>query len=107
MDLILALDTSRHEQAEDYLKQLESPEPLHAYLGRLTGKPRARLLGVLAIMGNDRTLAFVRQYANSSDSSVAKAARNADRAITDRLANQPEVTKTRPRQTGDDQSSNP
>lgn len=107
LDLILALDTSRHEQAEGYLKQIESPEPLHAHLKRLKNKPRARLLEVLAITGSEQSLAFVRQYVNSADSVVAKAARNANRAITDRLANQPEVTTTRPRQTGEGQSSNP
>jgi hypothetical protein len=95
------LDSTRYNQSEAYLAELETPEPLYAILPRVNGNTQIKLLEALARTGNSGTLEIVRPYAESPDFKIADAARFATREITRRLdaPTQPDA-KTRTRQTG-------
>jgi HEAT repeat protein len=95
------LDSTRYNQSEAYLAELETPQPLYAILPRVNGNTQIKLLEALARAGNADTLEIVRPYAESPDPRIADAARFATREITRRLeAPQPPDAKTRTRQTG-------
>jgi hypothetical protein len=95
------LDSTRYNQSEAYLAELETPEPLHAMLPRVNGNTQIKLLETLARAGNADTLEIVRPYTESPDPRIADAARFATREITRRLdAPQNPDAKTRTRQTG-------
>ena len=94
------LDSTRYNQSEAYLAELETPEPLYTILPRTNGNTQIKLLEALARTGNAGTLEIVAPYAESPDFKIADAARFATREITRRLdAPQPD-TKKRTRQTG-------
>lgn len=95
------LDSTRFNQSEAYLAELETPEPLYIFLPRANGNTQIKLLEALARNGNADTLAVVEPYASSSDPKIADAARFAAREINLRL-NAPLApdTRTRTRQTG-------
>lgn len=94
------LDSTRYNQSEAYLAELETPEPLYTFLARTNGNTQIKLLEALARTGNADTLEVVRPYAESPDPKIADAARFATGEIKSRLnAPQPEVKK-RTRQTG-------
>jgi hypothetical protein len=102
------LDTTRYNQSEAYLAELETPEPLYAILPRVNGNTQIKLLEALARAGNADTLEIVRPYAESPDPKIADAARFATREITRRLdAPQHPDAKTRTRQTGKVTSDTP
>ena len=95
------LDSTRYNQSEAYLAELETPEPLYAILPRVNGNTQIKLLEALARSGNADTLAVVEPYASSVDPKIADAARFATREITLRLnAPQHPDAKTRTRQVG-------
>jgi hypothetical protein len=94
------LDSTRYNQSEAYLAELETPEPLYAILPRVNGNTQIKLLEALARAGNADTLEIVRPYAESLDPKIADAARFAAREITRRLDAPPPDTKKRTRQTG-------
>jgi HEAT repeat protein len=95
------LDSTRYNQSEAYLAELETPEPLYNLLPRTNGNTQIKLLEALARTGNAGTLEIVRPYAESPDFKIADAARFATREITRRLdAPQHPDAKTRTRQTG-------
>jgi HEAT repeat protein len=95
------LSSTRYNQSEAYLAELETPEPLYAILPRVNGNTQIKLLEALARAGNADTLEIVRPYAESPDPKIADAARFATREITRRLdAPQHPDAKTRTRQTG-------
>ena len=95
------LDSTRYNQSEAYLAELETPEPLYTFLPLTNGNTQIKLLEALARAGNAGTLEIVRPYAESPDPKIADAARFATSEITRRLdAPQPPDTKTRTRQTG-------
>ena len=95
------LDSTRYNQSEAYLAELETPEPLYTLLPRTNGNTQIKLLEALARTGNAATLEIVRPYAESPDFKIADAARFATREITRRLdAPQHPDAKTRTRQTG-------
>ena len=98
--VVRALDTGRADQAAGYLASLETPEPLYAILPRVNGNTQARLISVLARAGDAATLEQIKPYITSFDPKIAEAARQAEREITHRLAQQPDATHTRPRQVG-------
>lgn len=95
------LDSTRYNQSEAYLAELETPEPLYAILPRVNGNTQIKLLEALARAGNADTLEIVRPYTESPDPKIADAARFATREITRRFdaPQQPDVKK-RTRQTG-------
>lgn len=102
------LDSTRYNQSEAYLAELETPEPLYSILPRVNGNTQIKLLEALARAGNADTLEIVRPYAESPDPKIADAARFATREITRRLdAPQHPDAKTRTRQTGKVTSDTP
>ena len=95
-----ALDTSRAEQAVQYLSGLDGPTPLYVFLDRVNGKTQIRLLEVLARVGDSETLERLKPFYASLDPTISDAARFAEREITIRLEETPKADPKRPRQTG-------
>ena len=100
------LDSSRRNQANSYLSQLESPDPLYLFLERVNGNTLIRLLEALAAIGDDQTIERIKPYAESLDPLIAKAAKITTREISLRLAQTP-ATTTRQRQTGNVEETTP
>jgi hypothetical protein len=99
--LVGALDEkSRAEQSVSYLKQLEGPEPLYVFLGRINGMTQVRLLEVLAAVGDRGTLERIQPYTQSLDPLIADAAKFAEREITIRVEETPAVEPKRERKVG-------
>ena len=94
------LDSTRYNQSEAYLAELETPEPLYNILPRVNGNTQIKLLETLARAGNAGTLEIVEPFASSLDPKIAEAARFAQREITRRLNEPQPDTKTRKRQAG-------
>jgi HEAT repeat protein len=84
-NVIRALDSNRYNQAQAYLSQIDTPDPLHPFLTRVNGLTLARLIETLARTGDSTTLDLVKPYTSSADPKVASAARFATREITRRL----------------------
>ncbi|MBV9925144.1 MAG: hypothetical protein JOZ96_09035 [Acidobacteria bacterium] len=100
-ELVKALDEKgRAEQSVSYLKQLEGPEPLYVFLGRVNGRTQARLLEVLAAVGDRDTLAKIQPYTQSLDPLIADAAKFAEREINIRVEETPTVEPKRQRKVG-------
>ena len=107
-ELVNALDEkSRAEQAVSYLKQLEGPDPLYVFLGRVNGHTQARLLEVLAAVGDRATLEKIQPYTQSTDPLIADAARFAEREITIRVEETPAVEPKRERKVGNSDDTQP
>ncbi len=85
-NVVRALDSGRYNQAQAYLSQIDTPDPLHPFISRVTGLTLARLIETLARTGDTTTLDLVKPYASSADARVASAARFATREIARRLA---------------------
>ena len=99
--LVGALDEKKQaEQAVAYLKQLEGPEPLYVFLGRVNGNTQIRLLEVLAAVGDRATLEKILPYTQSLDPLIADAAKFAEREINIRVEETPAVEPKRQRKTG-------
>ena len=98
--VVRALDSKQKEQAVEYLKSIEGPEPLYMFLPRVNGKTQIRLLEILAHTGNAGTLEKLKPYAASLDPAIADAAKFAEREITIRLEESPAAEPKRPRRTG-------
>jgi hypothetical protein len=99
--LVGALDEKKGaEQSVAYLKQLEGPEPLYVFLGRVNGQTQIRLLEVLAAVGDRGTLEKIQPYTQSLDPLIADAAKFAEREITIRAEETPAVEPKRQRKTG-------
>jgi hypothetical protein len=106
--LVGALDEKKEaEQSVSYLKQLEGPEPLYVFLGRVNGRTQARLLEVLAAVGDRSTLEKIQPFTQSLDPLIADAAKFAEREITIRVEESPTVEPKRQRKVGSDTSSGP
>jgi hypothetical protein len=102
------LDSTRRNQSEAYLAELETPEPLYGLLPQVNGNTQIKLLEALARAGNADTLPIVEPYASSVDPKIADAARFATREITRRLNAPPQPdAKTRTRQMGKATTDNP
>jgi HEAT repeat protein len=100
-DVVSALDSKKSaEQAVGYLKQIESPDPLYVFLGRVNGNTQIRLLEVLASVGDLATLERIKPYTESLDPGIADAAKFAEREINIRLQEQPTVEPKRQRKVG-------
>lgn len=100
-NLVGALDEKKEaEQAVAYLKQLEGPGPLYVFLGRVNGQTQARLLEVLAAVGDRGTLEKIQPYTQSLDPLVADAAKFAEREINIRVEETPTVEPKRQRKAG-------
>ena len=107
-ELVGALDEkSRAEQSVAYLKQLEGPGPLYVFLGRVNGHTQARLLEVLAAVGDRATLEKIQPYTQSTDPLIADAAKFAEREITIRVEETPAVEPKRERKVGNSDDAQP
>ncbi len=84
--VVQALDSTRYNQAQAYLAELETPQPLYPLLERVNGNTQIKLLEALARTGDAATLEVVKPYADSPDAGIADAARFAQREINLRLA---------------------
>lgn len=105
-NLVRALDEKGHaEQSVAYLKQLEGPEPLYVFLGRVNGLTQIRLLEVLAAVGDRGTLEKIKPYTESTDPLIADAAKFAEREINIRVEETPAVEPKRERKVGKDGQS--
>jgi len=100
-------EKKRAEQAVGYLKQLEGPEPLYLFLGRVNGHTQIRLLEVLATVGDRGTLEKIQPYTQSLDPLVADAAKFAEREITIRVEETPAAEPKRERKVGNAEESQP
>jgi hypothetical protein len=99
--LVGALDEKKEaEQVVGYLKQLEGPDPLYLFLGRVNGHTQIRLLEVLAAVGDRDTLERIQPYTESLDPLIADAAKFAEREITIRVEETPAAEPKRERKTG-------
>ena len=106
--LVDALDEKKQaEQAVAYLKQLEGPDPLYVFLGRVNGHTQARLLEVLAAVGDRATLEKIQPYTQSLDPLIADAAKFAEREITIRVEETPAVEPKRERKVGNSDDTQP
>src|SRR5215218_1291377 len=66
--VVSAIDSRKTaEQAVGYLKQIESPEPLYVFLGRVNGNTLIRVIEVLAAVGDTATLERIKPYTESLD----------------------------------------
>ncbi len=106
--IVHELDSSRHDQAVGYLKQLESASLVYPFLKR-AGKPRITvgLLEALADLGDSGTLDLVKPYRNSFAPGVAEAAETATDKIEGRLAQAEAPVTTRPRSVVKTQPTSP
>jgi hypothetical protein len=95
--VVRALSSNRYNQAQAYLAELETPEPLYLFLDRSEGTTLARLIESLARAGDAGTLERIKPYADSTDPKVASAARFAAREIARRLDTSSSQTKAPPR----------
>lgn len=105
--VVRALDSSRAEQAAQYLAALETPEPLYPVLPRVNGNTQVKLLNVLARIGDAATLEQIKPYTASFDPKIADAARHAADEIGQRQAQSPAGTPLRARQVGKDRPPTP
>jgi hypothetical protein len=94
--VVRALASNRYNQAQAYLSELETPEPLYLFLDRSEGTTLARLIETLARAGDAATLERIKPYADSTDPKVASAARFAAREIARRLDTSSSQTKAPP-----------
>ena len=107
-ELVRALDEKgRAEQSVAYLKQLEGPEPLYVFLGRVNGLTQIRLLEVLAAVGDRGTLEKIKPFTQSLDPLIADAAKFAEREITIRVEETPAVETKRERKVGNAEDAQP
>lgn len=97
--IVRQLDTSRRNQAASYLKQLEGPEPLYIFLDHVNDEIKIHLIEALASLGNAETSKRLETFTSSYDPRIANAARFAQREITRRETESPDLP-TRPRSTG-------
>lgn len=88
------------EQAVGYLKQIETPEPLYVFLGRVNGNTLIRVLEVLASVGDTATLERIKPYTESLDPGVSDAAKFAEQEINLRLQEPPAAEPRRQRKVG-------
>src|SRR4030095_13211960 len=93
------LETSRYDQALDYLTQLDSPDPLYPFLAQETTSPKItqRVLQVLGESGNAETVDKIKPLLDHYDPQVAAAAKVAEEQIQNHLAQPRENVKSRPR----------
>jgi HEAT repeat protein len=107
--LVRELDSSRHEQAVGYLKQLDSPTLIYPLLKEQDSPPRITvgLLEALGQLGDRETLELINPFRDSFAPGVAEAAENATDKIEARLAQAEPPVPTRPRTVGKTEPTSP
>jgi hypothetical protein len=99
--IVRDLDSSRHDQAVNYLGQLERPEPLYVFLRHEDTRPKvlAGVIEALGQIGDGEALEQIRPFISSYEPRVSEAAKASTEKIQDRLSQAQHPTKTRPRTT--------
>jgi hypothetical protein len=96
--IIMELDSGRHDQAVGYLSQLDTPAPLNDILKR-ERDPRITtgVIQALGRIGDAQSLELIKPFRDSFAPGVAGAAEVAFEAIEQRLAQTETVMPSRPR----------
>lgn len=97
-ELVSALNSKLYTQAQTYLNEIESPQPLYKFLAQANGNIQIKLLETLARAGDAGTLELIKPYESSLDPKIAEAAGFASREITLRLTQTTPALNIRPRQ---------
>ncbi len=97
-NVVQSLDSSRKNQSEAYLAQLETPEPLYKFLNLVNATTKIKLLESFARNGDAATIEQIKPYTAAPDPRIADAAQFATREIERRLAQPPANKATRPHQ---------
>ena len=97
--IVTELNSSRHDQAVEYLSQLESPDPLYLFLKQETNQAKVTvgLLEALGRIGNAQSMDVVKPFRDSFSPGVAEAAELATEQIERRLAQSEPPKPARPR----------
>jgi len=100
--IVRELNSSRHDQAVGYLKQLDSANLLYPFLkqNRNSAKVSVGLLEALAQLGDGETLEMIKPLRDSFAPGVAAAAEVAIERIEARIAQTETTTPSRPRTVG-------
>lgn len=93
--VVRGLDTSRSNQSQAYLADLESPEPLYLFLSRVNPQTLVKLIEALARVGDATTLERIKPYESSANPKVAAAARFAAREIARHPSSSPPEPETK------------
>lgn len=106
--IVHELNSSRHDQAMGYLKQLDSPSLLYPFLRQKSrAKVTVGLLEALAQLGDSETLVLIAPLRDSFSPGVAEAAELATEQIETRIAQSEPTTPSRPRTVGATERPNP
>ena len=86
--VVLELDSDRHDQAVGYLAQIDSPALLHDFLARERSKPKVivGIVEILTLIGDNESLELIKPLRDSVAPGVAAAAESAVEQIEKRLA---------------------
>lgn len=97
--IVRDLDTSRYDQALDYLTQLDGPDPLYLFLTQDNTAPKVtlRILQILGESGNAETVEKIKPFLDHYEAQVSAAAKVATEQIQTRLAQPKNDVQTRPR----------
>ena len=100
--IVRELDSSRHEQALSYLKQLDSASLLYPFLkqNRIPAKIKVGLLEALGQLGDSETLELIKPLRDSFTTGVAEAAEVAIDQIEARVGQTETASPSRPRTVG-------
>ena len=100
--IVRDLDSSRQDQAINYLSQIESAEPLYVFLREENTRPKliVGVIDVLGRIGDAETLQQIKPFMDSLDPKVSEAAQLSTNMINHRLGEAQPATKTRPRTAG-------
>lgn len=100
--IVRELNSSRHDQAAGYLKQLDSPNLLYPFLkqNRNSARVTVGLLEVLAHLGDGETVETITPFRDSFVPGVAEAAEVAIERIEARLGQTEPAKPSRPRTVG-------
>ena len=98
-EIVRDLDSSRHDQAANYLTLLEGPGPLYIFLKQdhTRFKVKIRVIEVLGRIGNFETLEQIKPFNDAFEHQLVEAAQASTKQIQERLAQPQPTNKTRPR----------
>ena len=107
--IVRELNSSRHDQAVGYLKQLDSANLLYPFLkqNRNAGKVTVGLLEALGQLGDGDTLEMIKPFRDSFAPGVAEAAEVSIEQIETRLGQTETASPSRPRTVGTGERPSP
>lgn len=107
--IVRELNSSRHDQAVGYLKQLDTANLLYPFLKQNRNSPKVTvgLLEVLAQLGDGETLELITPFRDSFTPGVAEAAEVAIEQIEARIGQTEPAKPSRPRTVGTAEQPSP